>query len=163
MKAPTKKKKENYLDNQKFKEALREYRDVCLEAKKRGEPKPLIPNYIGKSFMDMAQHMAQRPNFSGYTYRDDMVMDAVENCCVCVSNYDPDRGTSALSYYSQVVWYAFLRRISKEKRQTEVVDKIVSKSNFDQFFEGDGQGATSDYNSIVAEVNAKNRAYKKSK
>lgn len=160
MNAPVKKKKEYFIDNKKLNSELRVYRDLCRSEKEKGLEKPRIPNYIGKSFMDIATHLAMRPNFSNYIFKEDMIMDAVENMIVCVSNYDPDRSTSALSYYTQVCWYAFLRRIAKEKRQIEIFDKIVTRSNFDTFFDGDGQGLSADYNSIVDVVAQKTRGHK---
>jgi len=93
-----------------------------------------------------------RPNFSNYIYRQDMVMDAVENCVIYCHRFDPEKSKNPFSYFTQVCWYAFIRRIGKEKRQIEICDKIISKSGFEEFFVGDQLGSSSSFNSIKDSV-----------
>ena len=144
-----KRRKNNFIDNKEMYAAFVEYRRVCEEAKERGDERPpQIPRYIGKCFLDIAEHLSMRPNFSNYIYRQDMVMDAVENCVVYCRNFDPEKSKNPFSYFTQVCWYAFIRRIGKEKRQIEICDKIISKSGFEEFFVGDQLGTASDFNSI---------------
>jgi len=131
------------------------FRAKCDRAKENGEPKPIIPRYIGKCFLDIAEHLSMRPNFSNYIYRQDMVMDAVENCVVYCHNFDPEKSKNPFSYFTQVCWYAFIRRIAKEKKQIEICDKIISKSGFEEFFTGDGVGSSSEFNSIMDVVGQK--------
>ena len=131
------------------------FKAKCDRAKENGEPKPLIPRYIGKCFLDIAEHLSMRPNFSNYIYRQDMVMDAVENCVVYCHNFDPEKSKNPFSYFTQVCWYAFIRRIGKEKKQIEICDKIISKSGFEEFFTGDGVGSSSEFNSIMDVVGQK--------
>ena len=92
--------------------------------------------------------ISQRPNFSNYIFREDMVMDAAENCVIYVSSFDPEKSKNPFSYFTQVCWYAFIRRIKKEKRQIEICDKLIEKSGFEVFFTADEGGSSSDYNSI---------------
>ena len=87
----TKRRKNNFIDNKEFYAAMVEYRNKVNEAKENGDPKPRIPRYIGKCFLDIAEHLSMRPNFSNYMYRQDMVMDAVENCVVYCYNFDPEK------------------------------------------------------------------------
>jgi len=144
-------KKNNFIDNKEFYAAFVEYRSKIDEAKEQGLPKkewPPIPRYIGKCFLDIAEHLSMRPNFSNYIYRQDMVSDAIENCCVYAHNFDPSKSKNPFSYFTQVCWYAFIRRIGKEKRQIEICDKIISKSGFEEFFVADSMGSSSDFNSI---------------
>ncbi len=151
-----KRKKNNFIDNKEMYAAFVEYRRVCEEAKERGDERPpQIPRYIGKCFLDIAEHLSMRPNFSNYIYRQDMVMDAVENCVVYCRNFDPEKSKNPFSYFTQVCWYAFIRRIGKEKRQIEICDKIISKSGFEEFFTGDVMGESSDFNSIKDVVDQK--------
>ncbi len=145
-------RKNNFIDNKEMYAAFVEYRKKVDEAKENGDPKPEIPRYIGKCFLDIAEHLSMRPNFSNYMYRQDMVMDAVENCVVYCANFDPSKSKNPFSYFTQVCWYAFLRRIGKEKRQIEICDKIISKSGFEEFFEADQFGTSSEYNSIKDSV-----------
>ncbi len=158
-------RKNNFIDNKEFYAAMIAYRDQIDIAKTRGlsrgdEGWPQIPRYIGKCFLDIAEHLSMRPNFSNYIYRQDMVMDAVENCVVYCYNFDPSKSKNPFSYFTQVCWYAFIRRIGKEKRQIEICDKIISKSGFEEFFEGDALGSSSDFNSIVDVVDQKRRGNK---
>ena len=151
------KRKNNFIDNKEFYAAMKAYIAEIELAKERGEPKPRIPRYIGKCFLDIAEHLSTRPNFSNYMYRQDMVMDAVENCVVCCNRFDPTKSSNPFSYFTQVCWYAFIRRIGKEKKQIEICDKIISKSGFEEFFVGDQMGNSSDYNSIKDAVDQKRK------
>lgn len=161
--ATTKRRKNNFLDNKKFYAAMTEYRQACDAAKEQKEPKPEIPRYIGKSFLDIANHLSMRPNFSNYIYREDMVMDAVENMVQYASNFDPTRSKNPFGYFTQVAWYAFVRRIGKEKKQIEICDKIIEKSGFEEFFDGAEGGSSSDYNSIKDAVEQRTRSSKRDK
>ena len=153
--ATTKRRKNNFIDNKEMYAAFVDYRKKVDAAKEAGEPKPIIPRYIGKCFLDIAEHLSMRPNFSNYMYRQDMVMDAVENCVVYCANFDREKSKNPFSYFTQVCWYAFIRRIGKEKRQIEICDKIISKSGFEEFFEGDAMGSSSEYNAIKDNVDQK--------
>ena len=155
--APARRKKNNFIDNKKFFEAMSTYHKECLEAKKEKLPRPRIPNYIGKCFLDIAEHLSMRPNFSNYMYRQDMVMDAVENCVTYAHRFDPSKSSNPFSYFTQVCWYAFIRRIGKEKKQIEICDKIIERSGFEEFFDGDLMGSSSDYNSIKDLVEQRQR------
>ena len=148
-------RKNNFIDNKEFYNAMTNFRIKCDQAKEKGEPRPEIPRYIGKCFLDIAEHLSMRHNFSNYMYRQDMVMDAVENCVVYCHRFDPEKSQNPFAYFTQVCWYAFLRRIGKEKRQIEICDKIISKSGFEEFFTGDGMGANSDFNAIKDVVDQK--------
>jgi len=154
------KSKNNFIDNKEMYAAFVDYRAKVDAAKEAGEPKPQVPKYIGKCFLDIAEHLSMRPNFSNYIYRQDMVMDAVENCLVYAANFDPTKSKNPFSYFTQVCWYAFIRRIGKEKRQIEICDKIISKSGFEEFFVGDNLGTSSDFNSIKDVVEQKRNAGK---
>ncbi len=155
MNGTPKRKKNNFIDNKEFYAAFVEFRKQCDEAEAAGEPRPIVSRYIGKCFMDIAEHLSMRPNFSNYMYRQDMVMDAVENCVVYCHRFDPEKSKNPFSYFTQICWYAFIRRITKEKRQIEICDKIISKSGFEEFFTGDQLGASSDFNSIKDAVDQK--------
>lgn len=120
----------NYIDNQKFLVELEAYKKHIKEAKKAGLPKPPIPEYIGKCFYDIATHLSLRPEFVNYSYRDEMVSDGIENCCNYLENFNPNaisknkRGNNfgkktkgPFPYFSQMIYWAFIRRILKERKQ----------------------------------------------
>jgi hypothetical protein len=152
-----KKKRNMFINNADFYAALVKYKSDRDDAVASGKIMPRLPNYIGKCFVDIAEHLSMRPNFSNYIFREDMVMDAVENMVVCASNFDPEKSKNPFSYFTQVAWYAFIRKISKEKKQISICDKIIENSNYDTFFEGAEGGSGSDYNSIKDSVNQKTR------
>ena len=157
---PRKRRKNNFINNKDFYDALVNYRAACVRADEAGQDRPVIPRYIGKCFLDIAEHLSMRPNFSNYMYRQDMVMDAVENCVLYCRNFDPDKSKNPFSYFTQVCWYAFIRRIGKEKRQIEICDKIIAKSGFEELFQADALGSSADYNSIKDAVDQRRRGNK---
>ena len=157
---PKKRKKNNFIDNKEFYIAIRDFRKIYLDAKVAGEELPTMPRYLGKCFLDIAEHLSMRPNFSNYMYRQDMVMDAVENCVLYWHRFDPDKSKNPFSYFTQVCWYAFIRRINKEKRQIEICDKIISRSGFEELFQGDAMGNQADYNSIKDAVDQRRKGNK---
>ncbi len=127
---PNPKKTVNYLDNEKFKAALEEYR--VLREKMHPEV-PRVPEYIGSCIVKIAYGMARRPNFSGYSWKDEMIGDAIETCLKYMDRFDPNRGTSALSYFSQIVWFSFLGRIAQEKKQSKIKREMVRYAGVDTF------------------------------
>lgn len=110
-------KKTDYVNNSDFFNAIIEYKKQCREAEDQGEEKPMVPNYIAECIYDIANRLSTRPNFYGYTFREDMVMDGVENCLLYMHNFDPEKTENPFAYFTQIIWYAFLRRIDKEKKQ----------------------------------------------
>ena len=151
-----KKKNEHYVDNSKFLEAMREYKILCEDAKKNNKEKPLVSNYIGGCFLKIANHLSYRPNFINYMYKDDMIADGYENCVQYIKNFNPEKSKNPFAYFTQIVYYAFLRRIAKEKRQMDIKDKIIDKYGYSDIFTVDGSGNT-DYNAIKNNIQIKTR------
>jgi hypothetical protein len=152
-----KKNSEHYVNNREFLLALSEYKNSVNKAKKEELPRPRIPPYIGECFLKIATHLSYKPNFMNYMFREDMVSDGMENCVQYIDNFDPNRG-NPFAYFTQIIYYAFLRRISKEKKQLEIKTKILEQSGFDQVFGSDGNildSSESDYNAIKNSVHNK--------
>jgi hypothetical protein len=114
--------KKNYINNGDFMAALIAYK----EAKKLNENAP-IPNYIGECFMKIAEGLSHKPNFINYTYRDEMIGDGIENCLMYFENFNPDKSNNPFAYFTQIIYFAFLRRIAKEKKQTYVKYKATEQ------------------------------------
>jgi|TARA_B110000483_G_scaffold81708_1_gene101565 hypothetical protein len=112
-----KRAKRNYVNNADFLEALIAYKAACIEAENAGDIKPRCPDYIGKCIYQIATRLATKPNFSGYTYKDDMISDGIENCLLYMGNFNSEKSSNPFAYFTQIIWYAFLRRIQKEKKQ----------------------------------------------
>jgi hypothetical protein len=110
----------NYIDNVEFTRQLIEHKNRILEAERLGLPKPRANNYIGDCFLKIANNLAKRPNFFSYSYKDEMISDAIENCILYYENFDPDKSNKPFAYFTKICWYAFVRRIAKEKKQQYV-------------------------------------------
>tara|TARA_R110000782_G_scaffold15141_1_gene44431 strand:+ start:457 stop:963 length:507 start_codon:yes stop_codon:yes gene_type:complete len=108
--------KRNYVNNPDFLEGLIQYRAACADSRHKGVQLPVVPNYIGACIQSIAYRLATKPNFSGYTFKEDMIMDGIENCLRYIENFDPDKSSNPFAYFTQIIWYAFLRRIAKEKK-----------------------------------------------
>ena len=146
---------EHYVNNKEFLEALVVFKAKCLAAKEAGEPRPQISNYIGECFLKIATHLSYKPNFVNYMFREDMICDGIENCVQYIENFNPEKSKNPFAYFTQIIYYAFLRRIQKEKRQLEIKNKILDKSGYEVAFHTDDKSGSSDYNTIKENVQIK--------
>ena len=127
--------KAHYVDNKKFLQAMIEHRDKCRIAEEKGKKKPDVSNYIGECFLKIANHLSYRPNFINYTFRDDMISDGIENCLQYMSNFNPDKSTNPFAYFTQIIYYAFIRRIQKEKKQMDVKKKMIQNAGVENMMD----------------------------
>jgi len=146
------KKKQHYVDNKKFLVEIVKYREAVETAKLQDRPKPRITHYLGDCFLKIATHLSYRPNFINYMYKEDMISDGVENCVQYIDNFDPAKSKNPFAYFTQIVYYAFLRRIAKEKRQMDIRDKLIEKNGYDQVFHSDENDNHADMNSIKSRI-----------
>ena len=128
----------HYVNNQEFSAAVVDYVGTVKEAKDANKPIPVVTDYVATCFLRIAENLSHKSNFIRYTYREEMVMDAVENCLKAVENYDINASTrtgkpNAFAYFTQIIWYAFLRRITKEKKQQDIKEKYLSQSGIEAF------------------------------
>ena len=135
-------KRPHYVDNKKFSQAIVDYVTLVQEAEKNKKAIPVVPNYIGECFLKICEGLSNKINFNRYTYREEMVMDAVENCLKAVSNYNIDTTTrtglpNAFAYFTQIAFYAFLRRIAKEKKQQDIKWKYLDQADIEAFMHYD--------------------------
>ena len=154
-----KKDKPHYVNNKEFLQAMIEW-NKTFDVEK-GDEVPPVTNYIAECFMKIATHLSYRPNFINYTYRDEMISDGIENCLQYVANFNPEKSNNPFAYFTQIIHYAFLRRIQREKRQLEVKNKILERSGFEQVMVDDNTldgGNYSDYNSIKDNIHTKLRS-----
>ena len=134
----TKKNKAHYINNKEFSLAVVEYVKECDKARSKNKNIPKVTDYIARCFIKIAEGLSHRPNFVRYTYREEMVMDGVENCLRAIYNYNIDTATrtgnpNAFSYFTQICFYAFIRRITKEKKQQDIKFKFIEKMGIDDF------------------------------
>ena len=154
------KRSEHYVNNKEFLAALIKYREDKEIAEIQGKPKPPIPRYIGECFLKIANHLSFKPNFVNYMFKEDMISDGIENCVQYIHNFNPEKSQNPFAYFTQVIHYAFLRRIQKEKKQLEIKNRILEKTGYDEVFCDDNliDGINySDYNSIKDNIHSKTR------
>ena len=108
-----------------------DWNNGCKQAKEFGVDPPPITNYIGECFLKIATHLSYRPNFINYTYREEMISDGIENCLQYVHNFNPEKSDNPFAYFTQIIYYAFLRRIQKEKKQVTIKHKLIMDANYD--------------------------------
>ncbi len=154
------KRSEHYVNNKEFLAALIKYREDKEIALLQGKPKPPIPRYIGECFLKIANHLSFKPNFVNYMFKEDMISDGIENCVQYIHNFNPEKSQNPFAYFTQIIHFAFLRRIQREKRQLEIKNKILERSGYSEVFTDDNNidgGNYSDYNSIKDGVHSKLR------
>ena len=153
------KRSEHYVNNKEFLAALIRHRENIEIAEIQGKEKPRIPRYIGECFLKIATHLSFKPNFVNYMFKEDMISDGIENCVQYIHNFNPEKSQNPFAYFTQIIHYAFLRRIQKEKKQLEIKNKILEKTGYEQVFERDtlDDGNYSEYNQIKDAVHAKLR------
>ena len=130
-----KKVTQHYVDNKKFLAEMTKFRARVIRAKDSGRKRPMVTNYIGECFLKIANHLSYRPNFINYTYRDDMISDGIENCLQYMNNFDPDKSDNPFAYFTQIIYYAFIRRIQKEKKQMQVKAKIIANAGVENMMD----------------------------
>tara|TARA_B100001109_G_C18785694_1_gene437579 strand:- start:444 stop:1028 length:585 start_codon:yes stop_codon:yes gene_type:complete len=144
-----KRKSIHYVNNADFSQAVVDYVTVLNEARLAEQTLPVVPDYIAQCFLRIAEGLSHKSNFVRYTYREEMVMDAVENCLKAIENYNLEAATrsgkpNAFSYFTQISWYAFLRRIAKEKKQQDIKAKYISQSGIEEFIASTDDKAAQD-------------------
>lgn len=139
----------HYVNNADFLKALVEYRAKKKEAEDCGDPKPIVSNYIGECILKIATHLSYKPNFINYSYRDDMILDGVENCIQYIDNFDPTKSNNPFAYFTQIIYYAFLRRIAKEKKQSYIKGKLIQDMPFEAFEVQEGDEGTEFHNAYL--------------
>ena len=115
----------HYVDNEQFLESMINYQKEIKQAKEADEPLPVIPEYIGECFLKIANRLSFRPNFINYAFREDMISDGIENCIQYMNNFNPEKSSNPFAYFTQIIYYAFIRRIQKEKKQLYIKYKTM--------------------------------------
>ena len=141
------KQKAHYVNNKEFSQAVMDYAVECRDCREKEKQVPKVTDYIARCFIKISEGLSHRPNFVRYTYREEMVMDAVENCLRAIGNYKIETATrtgkpNAFSYFTQICYYAFIRRIMKEKKQQDIKFKFIEKMGIDDFIQAGMDGET---------------------
>ena len=148
------KEKPHYVNNADFSQAVVTYVSHARMCKEAGKPKPVVPNFVAECFLNIAEGLSHKANFVRYTYREEMVMDAVENCLKAIDNYNLEAATrtgkpNAFAYFTQITWYAFLRRIQKEKRQQDIKMKYIAEAGIENFLDLTHDDGNTDYSNVL--------------
>lgn len=148
----------HYVNNADFLKAISEYKSKVKEAEEQGLPKPIVSNYIGECILKIANHLSYKPNFINYSYRDDMILDGIENCIQYIDNFDPSKSSNPFAYFTQIIYYAFLRRIAKEKKQAYIKGKLIQDMPFEAF-ELQEQDETGEFHNAYLEFMQNNHTF----
>ena len=158
---PKRKRSEHYVNNKEFLAAIVAYRESVQLADIQGKPRPRITNYLGECFLKIATHLSFKPNFVNYMFKDDMISDGIENCVQYINNFNPEKSQNPFAYFTQIIHYAFLRRIQREKKQLDIKNRILEKTGYEEVFVDNNtvdNSNYSDYNSIKDSVYSKLRS-----
>ena len=123
----------HYVNNAQFLESIKQYKADLQEARDAGTEEPRIPEYLGECILKIATRLSHKYNFINYSYREDMVLDGIENCMQCMNSFDPTKSSNPFSYFTQVIYFAFLRRIAKEKKQSYIKGRLIQEMPFESF------------------------------
>lgn len=123
----------HYVDNAFMLEEIKKYRALRKENELNGLPEPRIPEYLGECILKIANNLSLKSNFINYSYREDMILDGIENCIRCINSFDPDKGSNPFAYFTQVIYFAFLRRITKEKKESYIKSRLIRDSFIESF------------------------------
>tara|TARA_B100000586_G_scaffold91154_1_gene64932 strand:+ start:949 stop:1524 length:576 start_codon:yes stop_codon:yes gene_type:complete len=153
--------KAHYVDNALFLEAMIEYKKQWQISKDNDEELPIISEYLGSVFLKIAQRLSFRPNFINYAFKNDMISDGIENCLHYIHNFNPEKSSNPFAYFTQIIYYAFIRRIQKEKKQLyikyksmqnyEISPEYVEYMNYDEDFKTSTDFKNSDFRVVVDE------------
>jgi hypothetical protein len=149
----------HYVNNKEFLDALVQYKLDCKKAAENNEKRPQIPRYIGECFLHIATRFGYQGNYANYSFKEDLISDAVENMSRYILNFDPEKSTNPFAYFTQITYYAYLRRIKIEKRESEKKSMIIERLNFSEVMSDNGECTDnySDYSSIRDNVYLRNR------
>jgi len=131
--------KTHYVNNEKFLEEMKNFREMVIKSKEIEGKRPRVPEYIGECIFKIASRLARKPNFTSYTFKDDMISDAVENCLLYIDNFDPEKSSNPFAYFTQIIYYAFLRRIQKEKKHLYVRYKSMENEIIKSLVQNNGE------------------------
>jgi hypothetical protein len=143
-------KPEHYVNNEELLNAFITWKAEVTDAEECGDPKPQVPNYIAECLLKIATRLSYKSNFINYGFREDMISDAIENCLTYIHNFDPDKSRNPFAYFTQIIYYAFLRKIQKEKKQLYIRYKALENSDIfgELFVSAGGQAINEDYTNI---------------
>jgi hypothetical protein len=118
---------EHYVDNKQFLAEMINWKKQIREAEDTDDDRPPISNYIGECFLKIAERLCSKSNFANYPYKEEMIGDAIENCLMYAHNFNPRKSKNPFSYFTQIIYYAFLRRIEREKKQGYIKYKLTEE------------------------------------
>jgi hypothetical protein len=152
VKQETSKRKLHYVNNPEFLKEMKLHIDAVKKAKKLGKPSPQVSNYIGECIVSIASKLANKPNFVNYPFREEMISDGIENSLQYLNNFNPAKSSNPFAYFTQIIYYAFVRRIQREKKHLATKYRIIEESLIDLSQE-DGINSNQKYGSDYADAN----------
>ena len=130
--------KQEYVNNKDFLAAMIEYKASVQNAETKNKSRPIVPTYVGECIMKIATHLARKPNFVNYTFKEEMISDGIENCLQYIDNFNPEKSNNPFAYFTQIIYYAFIRRIQKEKKQKKIKEKLIAEGGYEDMAVNEG-------------------------
>ena len=146
----------NYINNEHFLEAMIEYKEKISNAEKENKEIPPVPDYVGECFLLIAQRLSFRPNFINYAFKDDMISDGIENCLQYVNNFNPEKSQNPFAYFTQIIYWAFVRRIQKEKKNLYIKYKEMERMSYLEDHIETSSDDSKEYLSLIGSADSRN-------
>lgn len=153
VKQETSKRKLHYVNNPEFLKEMKLHIAAVKKAKKAGKPAPQVSNYIGECIVSIANKLANKPNFVNYPFREEMISDGIENSLQYLNNFNPSKSSNPFAYFTQIIYFAFVRRIQREKKHLATKYRIIEESLIDLAGDTDGINSNQKYGSDYADAN----------
>jgi len=108
-----------------------------------------IPDQLGEYIYKIATGLSYAPNFINYTYKDDMIGDAVYKMLLAIKNkkFDVESKYNPFSYFTTIAFHAFINRIKKEKKQREIIGEYQESIYDELMSSSDGQNSVAEADS----------------
>lgn len=167
-------RKNHYVDNKAFLEAFKTYLPIvrplrekyeaqCKKLLKQGMTKKELPSFarpqtpeydfIGECFLKIAEHLSRLPDYFRYTFKEEMIGDAIENAVMYMENFDPEKSSNPFAYFTQIMTYAFWRRCEKEDKHAYIKQKsLEAAADFYSTQGGDSGEYTNTYVKFVRDA-----------
>ena len=139
----------HYVNNKEILAVMKEYRELYLVTKANDTERPPMPPKVADAIVQIATKMSRMHNFIGYSYRSDMISDAILQLTAKFHLFDPLKSDNFFGYASQLCWNAFIGRIKMEQKQTSIRARLINEKVTTEFIQQNLEGDTEGTNAFV--------------
>lgn len=129
-KKKAKPKKPHYVNAKELKQQIKDY----YKQPKDQDMDPVLAVNVQK----IAKGLSFAPNFINYSYKDDMIGDAIVKMFTALQNhkFDVNSEYNPFSYFTTIAFHAFINRIKREKKYREIVTEY-QEAVYEEIMGGD--------------------------